>query len=974
MGDSKKSTLSTAAVCFPLLLLLALPASASDPRPGEPGYAPPQTPQQLTRSHFGSSPFHPPELNDTLFLVDRAPGLDTGCAFRSQGPLLFSIEIDRVIGNRDLLVQSGLLAPTATLRMPAFDVDSGANIPGINPERDRVWFNGNVVPTEFLTGENNTWKFNSFTIPIDWVNFPADPGRGGTPAPAANLVRIDIDVANEDENWCTQIDWATLSIEVARPVVMAHGIFSDGGIWNKLWVPELQKLGLPSSNALDMGNLDGIAQNAQKIAAEVAEAKRRWGVDKVVLVGHSKGGLDSRHYAENRDDVSQLIQLGTPNAGSRLADIAQGILVVGLGLPKAAVVNALAGPGGIQLTRPYMKRYNRFHGSNAEVDYTALAGDYDPDCFLLNVFCRPLERLLLLASGSPGDTIVTVSSVHALAYTDDRIHPSKGADPAATHSGLHGSRDVFNRLRDRIGSTSKRASMALLRARLFGPAEENADKTKGSEPVLGATGALAGEISQGQTRQHTLPLAESEPTAVTLFYPSGNLDLVLVSPSGQVIDPTVAATDPDVDHEDRVVEGGRAEVYGLRQPEVGTWTLRVSAPSVVEPSGSAAYAAVALFENPEIELGVEVLRESVHSGEPLDLRASLSENGIPPAAAAVTAVVALPDGSEQTLALRDDGAGIDPVAGDGVYNGRFVGTTQAGNYRICFEAERNGSVAGPDFSRSDFVLATVSASDSTFTGAFADFGIDLDGDGQFDELVIEADLSVTASADYRLFAALEDGAGHRLETDAELTLGPGLHTASLSFDGEDLFRNGVDGPYSLVEIRMAEVGENEILPVSEQINAHETAAYGFGQFEHGPVVFTGQGGAGGVDSDGNGLYDRLEVTVEVMVDVAGRYEWSARLVDSRGRELGFAAASAFFSAGTNQLTFSFDGEAIGSSGADGPYFVTDLLLLGGGTSVVRFQVFETPAFEASQFEGSQNVVFVDGFESGNTSSWSRTIP
>ena len=74
---------------------------------------------------------------------------------------------------------------------------------------------------------------------------------------------------------------------------MAHGILSSGSVWDDVWVPELDALGLPRSNNLNMGNLDSIASNASKIAAEVADGAQRWGVDKVVLVGHSKGGLDS---------------------------------------------------------------------------------------------------------------------------------------------------------------------------------------------------------------------------------------------------------------------------------------------------------------------------------------------------------------------------------------------------------------------------------------------------------------------------------------------------------------------------------------------------------------------------------------------------------------------------------------------------------------------------------------------------------
>src|SRR5262249_22822843 len=160
------------------------------------------------------------------------------------GPLVFTIKVGRVVGDVQKLKQNGLISDMAELDMPAFDVDFDADVPPFNPERDRVTFNGNVVPTEFLTGANDVWKLNSFKVPIEWVQFPDDPGDGGTVTPKDNTVQIDIDTANSDEVWCTSIDWAALSIKVVRPVVMAHGILSDHSVWGPIWVNNLNQKGV----------------------------------------------------------------------------------------------------------------------------------------------------------------------------------------------------------------------------------------------------------------------------------------------------------------------------------------------------------------------------------------------------------------------------------------------------------------------------------------------------------------------------------------------------------------------------------------------------------------------------------------------------------------------------------------------------------------------------------------------------------
>jgi len=922
-----------AVLLFTLLSTVALaataPALAQDPRPGDPGYL--ATPEIVRGESIRSSPVAPPEADDQTFVVDDGPGLDTGCTFRGDGPLVFTIKVDRVVGDVALLKTNDMISKNAVLHIPAFDVDFDANIPGIAPERDRVSFNGHVVPTEFLTGANDTWKDNGFNIPIEWVNFPADPGSGGTVSPADNTVRIDIDVANAGagEYWCTAIDWAVLSIKVADPVVMAHGILSSGLVWNSTWVPNLNQLGLPNSNNLNMGNLDGIAANAGKIAAEVAASKNRWGVDQVVLVTHSKGGLDSRHFVETSKDASQLVQIGTPNAGSPLANAVQAGAIGIIGPLGTITVNALAGPAGVQLTTRYMAIYNLFHGSNPQVRYTALAGDYDPDCFFLNPFCRPLERLMLAITGR-GDTIVPLTSVHALGYTQNRTFASSGSNKEATHTGLPQSTSVFNALSDRAKALGISAP----------------GQPAGPLPVFSSTAAVGGLIQQGQIQDSLLPIDEQTQVFIQLLFPSGDLDLVLISPSGQVIDPAAADADPYMSFESGSLLGGLVEVYNLGAPEVGVWTVRVTAPSVVEPSGEVGYTVSAQMESPAITFTGAVSPQAVPAGAPLALVGTLLDGGGPLTGAAVTATVALPDDSLQPVVLTDDGLGGDVTAGDGVYTAAFTNTAQPGLYRVALTAAGTGAA----FSRQVFALATVSASSSGFAGTYRDFGVDSDGDGFFNQLIVEVDLDVTAAADYRVFGVLADANGNTYQANVVAALTSGARTVALAFDGESIFQNGVDGHFTLSIVRLAEETAAGLLPVAELTDAYLTAAYGFVEFEHAPILLTGNGSSTGRDTNGDGGFEFLDVAIEVRVDNAGFYNWSARLLDADGTELGFAAASAFFSAGVNQITLTYAGGQIGTNGVDGPYVVGDLFLFGGGQSMVATQAFLTDAFAASQFE------------------------
>lgn len=889
---------------------------------------------------LGTSPFAPPPQTDTNFVVDQGPGLDSGCSYRSDGPLIFSVPVHRVVGDLNRLMANGLISQTATLRMPAFDVDFMASIPSGAPEFNRVKLNGRVVPGEFLTGSDNVWKMNVFEVPISWINFPTEPGLGGSPIPAVNSIQIDIDVENTEEHWCTAIDWAEISFEVARPIVMVHGIRSSGATWIP-WASRLDRLGVPNSRNLDLGALDSIEENSLKIASEIAAARWRWGVDKVDLIGHSKGGIDARHYVETASDVEQLIQLGTPNAGTPLADAAQSSAIILAGFAGASLINEIAGPAGIQLTTGYMTEYNLMHGGNSNVQYTYVAGDYDPDCDSEKPLCRPIDRLLLSLSGQPGDTIVSVASVHALPYGAKRLHRSAGDDATATHTEIHSNSPVFDGLIfERLGHY-----------RTAVPA--------GRHGTLSRTATAGGLLGDGEIAEHSFPIDQSGNVLVSLMHADGELEMTLVSPSGIVLDPAVPEVSDDINFQAGDILGGRMAAYAIGGAEVGTWTAKIRASAV---AGRVAYAINAWIEEAEITLVGEGAESAIPAGRPIRLVAHLDRVGSPISGAVVSAVVAVPSDGVRSVDLTDDGLGPDSEANDGTYSGMLNDVSNAGLYRVAFVASSAGTGTEPGFSREAFAVIPVSESVSRLSGIYQEEPIDRDGNGLVDELLIGVGVTVSDSAEYRVFGVLTDVRGNRHEASETIILTPGSHMVRLAFKGSDIYRNGVKGPYELTVVRLAEddTGTLALLPLDVSFGAYVTHTYSHEDFEHSPLLLTGEGSSAGVDTDGNGLIDRLDVWVRLAVDFGGSYEWSARLVDANGTELGFYAGSGFLSAGLEELSFQFGGEQIGENGVDGPYFVSDLLVFGAGQSMVAAHGFATDPFEAAQFEGFE----IDADEDG----------
>lgn len=305
--------------------------SAQD-RPTRAG-APRHQPFQVAVGHVGSSPFSPPNEDDTVFAVDQGSGLDTGCTYRSGGPLLIHLMVKRVVGsvapdgtleNAAALVSEGVLSPQAHLSLPAFDIDvNGA--PGVAPESDRLTFNGHPLGT--LTGDNDVWELNQFDVPIEWVKFPAQAAPGSTPAPADNLLRIDIDeLSVPAENWCMAVDWAQAEFSAVAPIFLVHGTAAQSNSWEPHFTTFFGSQLALWSNDINLTANGSILENGKLLADRVTVLAASLGAKRCHIIAHSKGGLDTRaylanHYAPDALKVLSVYTISTPHHGTIVSDI-----------------------------------------------------------------------------------------------------------------------------------------------------------------------------------------------------------------------------------------------------------------------------------------------------------------------------------------------------------------------------------------------------------------------------------------------------------------------------------------------------------------------------------------------------------------------------------------------------------------------------------------------------------------------------
>ncbi|MCC7335339.1 MAG: hypothetical protein IT422_09590 [Pirellulaceae bacterium] len=901
----------------------------------------------------GRSPVAPPEMNDHVFVVDSGGDLDSGCVFRddlANGTIRFEIPVDRVVGDIGKLLSNNLISPTIKLEMPAFDVDF--NAPQSPQERDVVRINGHVVPSNFLTGANNVWKLNEFDVPIEFINFPTDAST-----PATNVVEIAVDTLSPpgDDTWCTEIDWASLTIDkVPAPVLLVHGILSNSSGWNTPWIAGLTDLGIPAEG-IDLGSdqglgleLDSIQQNAADIAARVEDMIARLGVDQISIVSHSKGGLDSRHYAESNDTIHSLIQIGTPNAGSPLADLIQVGAIgasVALGIPGgSAILNGLLGAAGVQLTTPFMLGYNWIHGLNPNTEYSALAGDYSTGSSVA-------DFLLSGLMGGASDAVVPVSSVYSISGINSQSPiASTGNDMSAMHTGLVPAQAVYARLK---GLASDPITAA------------EASGEGGEMLSLLSTKGLA--VAQSQSLTFPMILDGSGVAQLALIHFGGELDYSLRSPSGIVYDDAAIAAAANVEKVAFSVEGLKLQTIEVRDAafEEGTWEVTVTGTSVTNPQGAEPFTVSAFSTGSRVNMLAQTAPEFPSVGQDIIVQAVVTDGGAPRPGGAAQVWLISPSGDTSTAELLDDGTGADAAAGDGIYTAA-VPATQSGIYR----AQVNASAAGPGaFYRDQLLVIGVAQADIDVGNNFSARVVDTNGNTLHDALLIDVELVSSSPSDVKLRAVLETVTGDLVaESSTEFTSNGSSQTATLSFDGNLIYESGVDGPYQLRFVRLAEDSTLGFLPVGEVVSpAFQTEAYAFAEFEHDEILSTGIGSDEGIDLDGNGLFDRLDVTTVVSVSNPGNYNWSARLEDAAGNEIGFDSGNGFLSGVDAEIALRFNGSSIGQSGADGPYFVKDLFIFGASATSIA-DVYTTGLYKATQFESSVSVVGPLGIENLGTNS------
>ncbi|MCG8519527.1 MAG: hypothetical protein MI794_16175 [Pseudomonadales bacterium] len=296
-----------------------------------------------------------------------------------------------------------------------------------------------------------------------------------------------------------------------------------------------------------------------------------------------------------------------------------------------------------------------------------------------------------------------------------------------------------------------------------------------------------------------------------------------------------------------------------------------------------------------------------------------------------------------TVEPNDEGVSPDQEADDGIYTS-VASISQAGDYLVRFRVRWNGHQG---VVHQPLVIAFTGLG---LTGNFTTSAIDSNNNGIIEavELTFE-ESGVREAGAYNLNVTITDSDGGRISS-GDLFSDP---SASLSaiFGIENLNKLRAR-PWIVSKASM--MRDFDLLGSLHDIGTLDIDP---DTFERRPMVIHGISGDEGIDDDGDGLYERLNVNIEVITQAAGDYVISSDLRSlNQGRVSDDSIPNLHLTKGKNTITLSFLGGDIGRAGANGPYQVSNFLIYPNFDSQMTLAkwtelVGDTSNYTCNQFAG-----------------------
>ena len=880
-----------------------------------------------------------PVADDSHFVADSGGDLDQ-YLFRADRPngLKFNIPITRYYFNVDNpphfaangLIQSAdladlilrhLLPPTTTLRLHVFDVDGTATH---CPELDYLYVNQQPISAQAapakLSGVNGNWSTVSFALPIGLLKFPQTTGQlGQPPLPTENEIKLEIDLLCENK-WAVQIAWGSLEIpSPMRPLIFAHGWTGDETTF-KEFLGFAQSDRLPTAAPPDLlRGVKPIAETAPILANAITQARREFGVDKINIFAHSKGGLVARQALRSPEMAAQvdyLVTFGSPHHGSDLVPAWISCRLIGDNLQNDCR------QAGDELSVAVIR--DNFNYRNCQFQYLP---------YPQWTGCQPrfVERNRVHYVSLVGGLFDVGGRTATYPWRADTFpFPNESHDDATfsllTHLNIHKTRQSYECAISFIAPAIYRRDGCLSAA--SASADELHQTPQWPDELAQISHESSGEIAANSSITLPFVLMEREVAWVNLFSDKPVTQLTLINPDGQAIQ-TAAAVQQN--------EFGEWYQVQLNQPLDGTWQWQLSANETVN------YQWQVLVQS-STKLFLTTDQPDYLPNMPVVVTAALFAENSPIQGAAISLTVTRPDESQEVISMSE-------AVTAGLYIAQLDSSAMNGRHKLVAQAVK-GLITRQ--AQAFFNVADKTAQIQGITGEVAQ---DTNDNGLFDEISYQVAVTVDAPGDYEISGMLVDKDGQPVASSSYATrqanhapLVAGAQIISLTFPSAAMPAAGA--PYTLQHVAI----QREGLLIDEATNRYASQSYAASELEGETVIFVS-------GSDSVGAASELQISLQFTVTTAGEYQVTGRLVDESGQEIGWSQSPLQVSAsGLSNVMLPFEGGLIEQHGVAGPYRLQDVTFIqqDGRASAILGQIYTTTAYSLDTFAEAINTDYISG--------------
>ncbi len=329
--------------------------------------------------------------------------------------------------------------------------------------------------------------------------------------------------------------------KTGKPILFIHGLTGSASTWfepNDMY-KQAQQAGHPTA-FINLHPDKSYWTNGALLAEKLAEMNQHFG-EKVIIVGHSKGGVDAQaaliHYNAEQY-VSNVVTLGTPHHGSQLANLAYsnwaGWLAEIIGMRSEGTDSLQTG------TMANFRAQTDAKVTSRSVPFATLSGkswgSFGSSLYFGGAY---------LQFYGTNDGAVTVTSSR-LPYAPEI------ASLSLDHFDIAIGHRVFPHIRNQFTATAAQTET------------ENLVNEVSNQIVRG------GEFSETGEQRFFIEEGVSSST-VSLLTSTELTNTELVSPSGNII--PLSSVQPE--HEESIFNGAVAHHFEMKQPESGEWTIKM---------------------------------------------------------------------------------------------------------------------------------------------------------------------------------------------------------------------------------------------------------------------------------------------------------------------------------------------------------------------------------------------------------------